>query len=148
LLNSPRAPPLNYLYDHTIAAPVIAQAIRSFPLGLFIVWHTFRSIPQQLIDAAALDGAGWLARLTLSLRLRFPAVALAWAGTFVIAFGELAATILVVPPGVTTLPVHIFGLLHYNVEDQVAAISLVLIALHAAAALSLLAIARRALRLR
>jgi ABC-type spermidine/putrescine transport system permease subunit II len=80
--------------------------------------------------------------------LRFPAVALAWAGTFVIAFGELAATILVVPPGVTTLPVHIFGLLHYNVEDQVAAISLVLIALHAAAALSLLAIARRALRLR
>jgi iron(III) transport system permease protein len=148
LLNSPHFPPLNYLYDHTITAPVIAQAVRAFPLGLFIVWHAFRTIPQQLMEAAALDGASSLARLTLALRLRHLAVILAWTGAFIVAFGELAATILVVPPGVTTLPVHIFGLLHYNVEDQVAAISLVLLAVHVAAALALLAIGRRAFRLR
>ena len=82
-----------------------------------------------------MDGAGPLRRLALALRLRFTAIAAAFAAAFIVAFGELAATILVVPPGVTTLPVHIFGLLHYNVEDQVAAISLALIVLHAAAAL-------------
>jgi iron(III) transport system permease protein len=148
LLNSPDSPPLNYLYDHTIVAPVIAQALRAFPLGLFIVWQAFRSIPQQLMDAAALDGAGPFASLMLALRLRPLAIVLAWSGAFIVAFGELAATILVVPPGVTTLPIHIFGLLHYNVEDQVAAISLVLVAIHVAAALSLLSIGRRAFRLR
>jgi iron(III) transport system permease protein len=148
IFNAPHAPPLNYLYDHTIAAPAIAQTIRAFPLGLFIIWHAFRSVPQPLVDAAELDGAGPLRRLALALRLRITAIALAWAAAFVVALGELAATILVVPPGVTTLAVHIFGLLHYNVEDQVAAISLALIALHAAAALVLFSILRCMLHLR
>ncbi len=148
IFNAPNAPPLNYLYDYTVAAPAIAQSIRAFPLGLFIIWHAFRSIPQPLVEAAELDGAGPLRQLALSLRLRFTAIALAWASAFIVAFGELAATILVVPPGVTTLPVHIFGLMHYNVEDQVAAISLALIVLHAAAALVLFLIIRRVFHLR
>jgi len=48
-----------------------------------------------------------------------------------IAMGELAVSILVVPPSVAILPVRIFGLLHAGVEDQIAGICLALIGLFA-----------------
>jgi len=44
-----------------------------------------------------------------------------------VAVGELAATVLVVPPGPTTISVRIFSLIHYGVDDRVAAICLVLV---------------------
>jgi iron(III) transport system permease protein len=56
--------------------------------------------------------------------MRRRAIGLAWLLSTLVAFGELSATILVLPPGMPTLPVRIFGLLHYGVEDQVAAICL------------------------
>jgi iron(III) transport system permease protein len=43
---------------------------------------------------------------------------------FVLAVGEVSATLLVTPPGVTTISVRIFQLIHYGVDDRVAAISL------------------------
>jgi iron(III) transport system permease protein len=52
-------------------------------------------------------------------------LAAAWLA-FIIAIGELAATVLVMPPGVSTLSIRIFGLLHYGAEDQVAALCLTL----------------------
>ncbi len=52
----------------------------------------------------------------------------AWLVAFAVAWGELAASILVVPPGVITLPIQIFNLIHYGVDDQVAGISLVVLA--------------------
>ena len=85
-------------------------------------------------------------RMWLAIRQRPAAMTLAGFAAAVVSFGELAATILVVPPGIVPLSVHIFNLLHYNVEDQVAAISLTLILLHGAAACLLLAAGRRVFR--
>jgi iron(III) transport system permease protein len=48
----------------------------------------------------------------------------AWLIAFAVALGDLAASILVVPPGVKTLSIHIFGLMHYGVQDRVAGICL------------------------
>ena len=46
-----------------------------------------------------------------------------------IAVGELAATVLVMPPqrGATALSIQVFQLLHYGVDDRVAAICLVMV---------------------
>jgi iron(III) transport system permease protein len=52
---------------------------------------------------------------------------IAWLAALAISLGDLAASILVVPPGVTTLSIRIFGLLHYGVEDQVAGICLAML---------------------
>ena len=41
-----------------------------------------------------------------------------------VACGELAATVLVMPPGRSGIGVHVFQLLHYGMDDRVAAISL------------------------
>jgi iron(III) transport system permease protein len=147
VFNDPAWPPLNYLYDDTIAVPVLAQALRAFPLTFFLLWQAMQTIPRPLVEVALVDGAGPIRRLWLALRQRPTAVALALLAALIISLGELTATILVVAPGKTPLSVHIFQLLHYNVEDQVAAISLMLILVHAAGGLALVIVGRRLFRI-
>jgi iron(III) transport system permease protein len=85
-----------------------------------------------MLELAAVDGAGPIAQLCrVALPVRWPAVVLAFLVSLAVALGDLAASILVVPPGVTTLSIRIFGLLHYGVEDQVAGICLALVAMFA-----------------
>jgi iron(III) transport system permease protein len=126
---------------------VLAQALRTFPLVFFLLWQALRTISRSMFEAAQLDGAGRLGLVWLAVRQRLAAIALAGLAAAVVSFGELAATILVVPPGIEPLSVRVFGLLHFNVEDQVAGISLMLILLHAAAGLLILLYGRRAFRI-
>ena len=41
-----------------------------------------------------------------------------------LSIAELSASILVVPPGVTTLAIRIFNLMHYGVEDRLGGLCL------------------------
>jgi iron(III) transport system permease protein len=130
LLNQPPDSLLSFvapLYDSHFPTWLV-QTIRALPLVTLILWAALASIPQSTLDAAVLDGAGWWRRLLrIALPQRWPAVAAAWLVGMAIAIGELAATVLVVPPGRSTaITVRIFQLLHYGVDDRVAAISLLL----------------------
>ena len=51
-------------------------------------------------------------------------VAAAWVVAFVFAFGELGATILVAPPGESTLPVRVYTLIANTPPSEVAALAL------------------------
>jgi iron(III) transport system permease protein len=120
------------LVDHWIFAPWAALTIRSLPPSLLILWYAFRTIPPAILDAAEMDGASAAARFwRIALPSRISAVLLAWLVAFAVAMGDLAASILVVPPGVTTLSIHLFGLLHYGVQDKVAGACLALLAVFA-----------------
>ncbi len=144
LLNQPDVPLLVYLYDRSITAPWLALLIRSLPPAILIMWHALRTVPAEVLEAAIVDGAGPVRQFfRIVLPSRWPAVALAWIVAMAVAMGDLAATILVVPPGVTTLSIRIFGLLHAGVEDQVAAICLALLALFAATAVTAVWLAAR-----
>jgi iron(III) transport system permease protein len=136
LLNRPENSPLSFLawlYD-TNFAPCLAQTIRAVPLATLILWPAFSSIPQVMLDTAAIEGSGSLGRLwRIALPQRCPALAAAWLVGLAIAIGELAATVLVIPPQPSTaISVRIFQLLHYGVDDRVAAVSLLMIAVIAA----------------
>src|SRR5262249_37694045 len=114
-----------FLYDRTILAPFLAQFVRALPIATLIVWHALRTIPREQLDAAEVDGAGTMALwLRVVLPQRKAALAVAWLSAFALATGDLAASILVVPPGVTTLSIRIFGLIHYGIDDQVAGVAL------------------------
>ena len=135
LLNQPELPWLVQLYDHSILAPFLALFVRGLPAAIFVLWHALHTVPGELLDLAAVDGAGPVARLCrVALPMRWPAVGLAFLVSLAMTLGDLAASILVVPPGVMTLSIHIFGLLHYGVEDQVAGICLALIGMFAVVA--------------
>jgi ABC-type Fe3+ transport system permease subunit len=131
LLNQPPGSPfawLAWLYDSHFA-PWLVQTVRALPLVTLILWAALSTVPQSMLDAAAADGSRWWGRLLrIALPQRWPAVAAAWVVGVAIAVGEVAATVLVMPPGRSTaISVRVFQLLHYGVDDRVAAISLMLV---------------------
>ena len=143
LLNRPEVPGLVWFYDRSILAPWLAAYLRSLPIATLIMWHALQTVPAELLESAMIDGAGRFTRLwRIALPMRWPAAAVAWLAALAISLGDLAASILVVPPGVETLSIRIFGLLHYGVEDQVAGICLAMILVFAALAWAAFHIAR------
>jgi iron(III) transport system permease protein len=132
------------VYDSS-AMVVMAEAFRTLPYALLILWPFLRSFPQELLDAAALDGLttwGQLVRVVIPLSRR--ALVAAWAIAFAIGLGELPATNLVAPPGTQPMPVVIWGLLHTGVESHLSGVALIMLivvfgaGLFAAAAVRLL----------
>lgn len=133
LLNRRELPWLTDLYDYSILAPWLALTLRSLPPAVLIAWHALRSIPREQLEMAHLEGAGQMTRLvSIALPQRRISFVVAWLVAFAVALGDLAASILVVPPGLKTLSIQIFEKLHYGQEDDVAGICLALIALFAA----------------
>ncbi len=129
-LNRPEFGLLIWLYDRTIFAPWLAQTVKALPLGTLVLWYALRTVSRETLDSAASEGASHLVRFVrIALAARMPALGVVWLIGFVLAFGELGATLLVSPPGMTTLPVRIFGLLHYGVQDQLAALCLAIVAM-------------------
>jgi iron(III) transport system permease protein len=144
LLNQPAIPRLCWLYDHTILAPTLAMTLKSLPAATLVMWYAMQSIPREVLESAAVDGAGsWTQLFRIALPMRWSAAAAAWLIALAVSLGDLAAGILVVPPGVSTLSISIFGLLHYGVEDRVAGVCLGLIVLYAVLAAMVLAIFSR-----
>jgi len=135
-LNRPEVPALAWLYNRSILAPWLALSIRALPLAVLVMWHALRTVPREMLEAAAVDGAGSLGRLVMvALRNRLAALGLAWVVAMAVALGDLAAGVMVLPPGVDTLSRRIFGLLHSGQEAEVAGICLALVLLFGAVAL-------------
>ena len=146
LLNRPNIPWLIWLYDHSILAPWLAQTIRALGPAVLVMWYAVRTIPQALLDSAATEGCGPLGQLWhIVLPQRWSALAVAWLIGLALALGDLTATSLVVPPGVETLSMHIFNLVHFNVEDRVAGICLALIILFGLVAAAVAWLGKRSL---
>ena len=126
----PEESPLSFLswcYDNTLLAPVLVQFLRGLPLATLILGTQLASVPQDGIDSARSEGAGWWQQLhSVVVPQRWPAVVAAFGMSLIVCLGELSGTLLVTPPGVSTLSVRIFGLLHYGAEDRAAALSLTL----------------------
>jgi iron(III) transport system permease protein len=133
-----------WLYDDTIFAPVLALTLRIVPLAILGCWFVLQSISTDLLDNAAVCGAGFWRRLVyVVLPLRAPALLALWIVLAALAGGDLAASILTVPPGVTTVPIRVFGLMHAGVDDQVAGLSLAALVFPVAIALSARCLLRR-----
>jgi iron(III) transport system permease protein len=131
-----------WLYDRSIFAPVLAILIRILPVIMLMCWYIFRSISDDVLDHAACEGAGcWTQFGLIAVPMRWAGLTAAWLAGFAIASGDLACSILVVPPGVTTVSIRVFGLIHAGVDDQVAGLCLTVVvgvAILAAASAALL----------
>jgi iron(III) transport system permease protein len=125
LLDTPACPPLVWLYDHSVLAPWVGQTLRSLPLATLLAWHVVQTVPPSLLEAARLDGAGAWTRLT---QVVFPAIrrrlAAIWLAALALAVGDLTVSLLVAPPGVTTVSMRVFQFLHAGVDDRLAALCL------------------------
>ena len=132
LLNHPWDSPLaglTWLYDNTLFAAWLVQMVRATPIAALILWPAFASVPESLLATARTFGVGFWGQLPrIVAPMRWRSIVAAMLASAAISVGELAATILVLPPGPPTVTVRIFSLLHYGVEHRVAGICLSMIA--------------------
>ena len=115
------------LYD-SLAAPCLALSIRTLPLAVLILWHAVRTVPQDVLDAGRLDGAGGGTILCqLVMPSIWPAFVVTWLVAFLISIGDLAASQLLLVPGSESLANRVFDRLHGGAYDQVSALFLSLL---------------------
>ncbi len=114
---------------------VIAYAARFVPFSLQAVLAGMRQVGPGLREAAQLyQGRWWKRTLAIDLPLCMPAIVAGWSIAFILCMSELGATLLVIPPGMGTMALKIYTLMHYGANQMVAALSLVLISINLAVA--------------
>lgn len=142
LWNRPSTGP--WLYD-TFLILVVACAARSLFIAYRLARASVSGLPDRWDEAAAVSGLGPFACFVrIHLPALAPVVGALWMLVFALAFTEADASVLVAPPGWTTLPVRIYTLLHYGPSRIAAALSLVVLFVTFLAAAAALALTRRA----
>ena len=98
---------------------------RFVPVAALILAATTQAVPMSQEEAAAVSGAGWLRtmRAIVLPQMRLGIVA-AWVVVFVLAFGELGASILIAPPGEATLPIRVYTIIANTPASQIAVLAL------------------------
>jgi len=108
---------------------LLVYLAKLMPLAATALAASLRSVPASHEEAAAVSGAGWVRTMT---RIVLPQVRLGllavWIIVFTLAFGELGASVLVSPPGESTLPIRIYTLIANAPPSQVAALALLQVA--------------------
>jgi iron(III) transport system permease protein len=105
---------------------VLGYMARFLPVAILIVAASVRQVSLSSEEAAEICGAGWATTFWSIVipQIRGGIVA-AWIAVFVFTFGELGTTVLVTPPGESTLPVRVYTLIANAPEGQIASLALV-----------------------
>ncbi len=125
------------------AIVVLGMVCRILPYAILILWPSMRMIPPEMFDVAATSGHGpWGQIRHVAVPYTRAGAWTAWAVTFALAMGELPTTNLVLPPGMTTISMRVWTLLHTGVESHLAGVTLVMLGVIAGAGLIVLASVR------
>ena len=144
-------PPLPFFdLRESLWAPVIALLVRVLPLAFLALWWAMRTLDPEPLEAAALEGAtstrNWL---SIALPQRWPLVLAIAIAAFVIASGDVSASLLLIPPGPhETVARRMFGMIHVGADDQVAGVGLVCWLGYVIAAITVLLLLDSSTRLR
>tara|TARA_Y100000294_G_scaffold177188_1_gene201765 strand:+ start:415 stop:2019 length:1605 start_codon:yes stop_codon:yes gene_type:complete len=117
---------LNFLYS-TVWMPVLANVIQFTPLAAIVILAKLRRTDQLLMDASNIHQKGFVDGIRrVYLPMMGPGLLGAACLVFIFSLRELSATIIVAPPGHTTITTRIYNYLHYGGSEQVAGLCLVL----------------------
>jgi iron(III) transport system permease protein len=119
-----RSGPLGVPYG-TDGMFLLTHVSRFVPVAALVLAAVVRYVPVSHEEAAAMSGAGWLRTVATIIipQIRL-GLAVAWVVVFVLAFGELGASILVAPPGESTLPIRIYTIIANTPPSHVATLAL------------------------
>lgn len=103
----------------------IAYLARFVPVATLILAASIRQIPTSFEEASEVSGASWLRTfIYIVLPQLYTALIVTWVVAFIFTFGELGATVLIAPPGESTLPVRVYTLIANTSSSEVAALAL------------------------
>jgi iron(III) transport system permease protein len=135
-------PVLDVVYGSSFIL-AIAYAARFCPYASLVAAAGISHLSFRMEEAAALTGCRWpsiIGKIVFPLAKRD--LAAGFFIVFVLAFGELGTSLLVMPPGSETIPIKIYNLMHYGAENLVAALCVILMLLIAIISGGLLMIIR------
>lgn len=118
------------LYYGPSAVPLLwAHLIRFLPFAVAVLWPVVRLVPREPREAARLEGQGpWREFGTVVWPLTRRGVFLTCILVAALSAGEVAASARVETPGWESYAKLLFDRMHYGVDNNVAALSLVLLA--------------------
>lgn len=120
----------SYNLYNSVFMPVLAILIRFMPYGVIIVSSELERVDKQLLFAAMILEKS---RIRTVLKILYPiaSTSLLTAVTlvFLLGIGELGATLMVIPPGISTITVRLYNYLHYGASESVSGISLIITAI-------------------
>lgn len=136
LLHGLSAPPLRL--GGTIVAIIIAHAILIYPFVVRVLRPILEGLDPQLIEAARALGSSRLrAFLDIELPLLRLGLLVAAVFAFALSMGEMSATIILMRPGLSTIPIAVYGLLSTRQFGAASAMAVVLIIVTAIAFISI-----------
>ena len=104
---------------------VVTYIARFAPVAALMLAASVRQISTSSEHAAEVAGASWTRTFaSIVLPQLRTGLAAAWVVSFIFCFGELGATILVAPPGESTLPVRVYTLIANTPSSEVASLAL------------------------
>ena len=119
-----RPGPFGVLYG-TDAMLLLAYLARFVPVATLILAAATQTVSVSQEEASAVSGVSWLRTVRgIVLPQLWVGVGGAWVVAFVLAFGELGASILVAPPGEATLPIRIYTIIANTPSSNVAMLAL------------------------
>lgn len=123
----------------SVAMPLLAALARFTPLAALLLTAQLRRTDPLLVDAArVLQRRPVDTWLKVRLPLLAPGLLAAAALCFALTLAELGATLIVAPPGMATLTMRLYNLLHYGATEMVAGLCLVMTAATVAAGILVL----------
>jgi iron(III) transport system permease protein len=104
---------------------VLGYLARFVPVATLGLAATIASLSASQEEAAAVSGARWGRSIfhVVLPQIQVGVVAV-WVVCFILAFGEVGTSILVAPPGESTLPIRVFTLIANAPPGYVAALAL------------------------
>jgi ABC-type Fe3+ transport system permease subunit len=119
-----------WLADRTILLPVLASCLFCWPLAALLVYLVLRTMPRELNEAAATQGATeWQAFSGIQLMANRTSLLGVWGVLLIVVFGDLSAQQMVAAPGIDTIPRQLLGWMHAGVDELAAATSILVAAL-------------------
>lgn len=114
----------------TIWLPVMAGVIRFLPFAALILLAIIKRMDPRLLEASRIQQKNTLHGL-VKVYIPMLSKGLVAAGclVFILAAGELGATMIVTPPGSGTITMKIYNYMHYGASDSVAALCLIMLVL-------------------
>lgn len=116
-----------WLADRTILLPVLASCLFCWPLVALLVYLVLRTLPRELNEAAAVQGAtAWQTFASIQLMASRTSLVGVWGVLLIAVFGELSAQQMVAAPGIDTVPRQLLGWMHAGVDELASATSLLI----------------------
>ncbi|MDP3386279.1 MAG: ABC transporter permease subunit [Eubacteriales bacterium] len=120
---------MGFIYG-TLWMPVLANMIRFAPLAVVTLSVQLKRMDQGLLDSASVFQKNRIhGFIRVYLPMILPGLISAFLIVFILTTGELGATLLVSPPGRSTLTMRIYNYMHYGSSQMIAGLCLTMLAL-------------------